>query len=114
MEKRKHLRIGMDNLSVDVNDGVGLFQGTVSDISRFGVRLSDLPKRLNGSVKKMTIVVSGKKHHFKMMVKPRWYSDDSGRKTVGAEILHTSWEWTEFVMRYEPVIVPDVWDEIRL
>jgi hypothetical protein len=114
MEKRKHQRIGMENISVDVADGVGAFQGMVSDISRFGVRLINLPKRLNGSVKKMTIVVSAKGQYFKMNARPRWYADDGATKSVGAEILKAPWGWTEFVIGFEPVIHKDVWSEIRL
>jgi hypothetical protein len=114
MEKRRHPRIAMDRISVDVADGVGVFQGMVSDISRFGVCLTDLPKRLNGSVKKMTIVVSAKGQHFKMNTRPRWYADDGATKSVGAEILNTPLGWTEFVMDFEPAMHKDVWGLIRL
>jgi hypothetical protein len=86
----------------------------VSDISRFGVCMTDLPKRLNGSVKKMAIVVSAKRQHFKMNVRPRWYMDDGSGKSVGAEILNALPDWTEFVMKFEPVFQNDTWDEIRL
>jgi hypothetical protein len=114
MEKRKHPRIAMDNISVDVTDGVGAFRGLVSDISRFGVCLTDLPKKLNGRVNKMIVVVSAKSQHFKMSIKPRWYTDGGVTKSVGAEILNAPWGWTEFVMDFEPVIQKDVWGEIRL
>jgi hypothetical protein len=114
MEKRKHPRIGIENISVDVADEVGAFQGMVSEISRFGVCLTNLPKRLNLSVKKMTIVVSVKGQHFKMNARPRWYTDDGATKSVGAEILKTPWGWTEFVIGLEPIIHKDVWSEIRL
>jgi hypothetical protein len=114
MEKRIHPRISMDNISVDVTDGVGSFRGLVSDISRFGVCLTDLPKKLNGSVSKMIVVVSAKEQHFKMSIKPRWYTDGGVTKSVGALILNAPLGWTEFVMGFEPVIQKDVWGEIRL
>ena len=114
MEKRRHPRMGIDNLSVDVADGVGVFQGQVADISRFGVCLTDLPEKLNASVKNMTIVISTKKQHFKMTAQPRWYTDGEGTKSLGAEIVNIPLAWTEFVMGFEPLLPKDVWGEIRL
>jgi hypothetical protein len=114
MEKRQHLRIAMESLSVDVADGVGFFQGAVSDVSRFGVCMTDLPKRLNGDATKMTIVISGKSGHFKMNVRPRWYTHGGVRKSVGVEIIDAAPDWREFVMSFEPVLQKDVWGEIRL
>jgi hypothetical protein len=107
MDRRGHLRIAMDHLSADVSDGVGLFQGMVSDLSRSGIRITDLPKRLNGNVRKMTIVVSDEKNHFKMAISPRWYSEEGWRKSIGAEIINIPWEWTNFVMSFEPAIEKD-------
>jgi len=114
MEKRKHLRIAMENLSVDIADGVGFFQGMVSDVSRFGICMTDLPKRINGDAEKMTIVVSGRAGHFKMNVRPRWYTRGSARRSVGVEIMDVPWGWNEFVKNFEPVFHKDVWDQIRL
>jgi hypothetical protein len=113
MEKRKHPRMGMSNLSVDVADGIGIYLGMVSNISRTGLSMTDLPKRFNGSVKKMTIIVSAKGRHFKMNVSPIWYSDEGSTKSVGVEIFTPSPNWIEFVMKFEPVR-QDVWGEIRL
>ena len=118
MEKRQHLRIAMENLSVDVSDGAGFFQGMVSDISRFGMCLTDLPKRVNGDAEKITIVVSRRGIHFRMNVRPRWYThtDGGARKSFGAEILAAPLGWTEFVMNYEPLqfLCKDASGEIRL
>jgi hypothetical protein len=114
MEKREHPRMTIKDISVDVAVGAGVFRGMISDISRFGVCMTDLPKRLNGSVKKMTIVVSAKGQHFKMNVKPRWYTEGGVTKSVGSEILNPPWGWTEFVMVFEPAIQKDVWDKFRL
>ncbi len=52
MKQRNHPRLEIKNLSVDASDGVGFFQGMISDVSRFGVCLTDLPKKLNGKAKK--------------------------------------------------------------
>jgi hypothetical protein len=114
MEKRKYPRMGIRSLSVDVSDGVGFFPGVVSDVSRVGLGMSDLSKRLNGDVKKMTIVVSARGEHFKMNVQPKWSTQDGPRKSVGVEIMSAPYGWTEFVMNFEPVFHDDVWGEVRL
>lgn len=71
MKQRNHPRLEIKNLSVDASDGVGFFQGVISDVSRFGVCLTDLPKKLNRKAKIMTVVVSGQGKNFKMSVRPR-------------------------------------------
>ena len=114
MEKRKHLRIAMENLSVDIADGVGFFQGMVSDVSRFGICMTDLPKRINGDAEKMTIVVSGRAGHFKMNVRPRWYTQGGARRFVGVEIMDVPRDWIEFVMNFEALLHNDIKGEIRL
>jgi hypothetical protein len=116
MEKRKHLRIAMDNLSVDVSDGVGFFQGKVADISRFGVCMTDLPKHLSGDAKKMTIVVSGTGSHFKMEARPQWYTHGGVMKSVGVEFLIIPKGWAKFVMNLEPVwlLADDIWAGIHI
>ena len=115
MDKRNHPRIDLNNLFVDASDGVGFFQGVVSDVSRFGVCVSDLPKRLDGRAKKMTIIVNGQGHNFKMNVRPRWSSNNGASKSVGVEILNPPWGWTEFVMGLEPKMEhDDVWASVSL
>lgn len=114
MEKRNHPRIAIKNLSVDASDGVGFFQGMIADASRFGVCVMGLPKKMNGSAKKMTIIVNGKGHNFKMNVRPKWTTTDGVSKFVGAEILNPPWGWTEFIMNHEPKIEDDVWGVVRM
>ena len=113
-EHRKYHRIEVDGFSADISDGVGFFPGVISDISRFGMLMSDLPKRINESTKRMTIVVSGHGKNFKMLVRPKWTESGGLRKKVGFEIINTPWEWTEFVMQMEPEIDDEVWDVINL
>jgi hypothetical protein len=111
MEKRRYQRIAIENLSVDVADGVGFFQGMVSDISRSGICMTDLSERLNGDVKKMTVVVSGKGANFRMNVRPRWYTHGGVRKIVGVEMINAPVGWAEFVIGVEPVFQQDILDE---
>lgn len=108
MEKRYYQRIPVQRFSIDASDGEGFFQGMVENVSRFGICIKNLPKRINNKAKKIMIVVAGEGYNFKMNVRPRWSTFDNRDKSIGAEIINPPWAWTEFVMSMEPKI-DDVW-----
>lgn len=115
MDKREHRRVEMQGLSGDISDGIGFFPGIISDISRYGMRITDLPKRVNSNARRMTVVVSGHGRNFKMLVHPKWTEETGLRKMVGFEIVNTPWEWTDFVMKNEPKPADEnVWDVINI
>jgi hypothetical protein len=114
MEKRKNLRIPMKNLWVDIADGVGFSQGVVSDVSRFGICMTGMPKRLNGDAERMTVVVSGNVGRFTLNVKTKWHTYGGTRRFVGVEIMDVPGDWIEFVSNSEALIHKDVKGEIRL
>lgn len=99
MDKRNHRRIPLRNLSVDASDGFGFSQGKISDISKFGICMTDLPKSFCGQANSVTAIISGQGKYFKMIVHPRWSSTDDDSQSVGAEIIDPPSTWTEFVMR---------------
>ena len=103
MERRKQPRIMIDDLSVDINDGKGFYQGRVTDISKTGLCMEDLPKHINTEAKRLTVVVSGKGGHFRLIVCPKWYTQGNADKIIGGEILTSSWMWEDFVSRLEPL-----------
>jgi hypothetical protein len=107
MENRKYQRLQTKNLSVDVADGNGFFQGRVSDISRVGMCLTHLHKSLNGNEKILTILVSVEEKNFKMNVRPKWYGQGTTTKSIGVEIISVQKEWTEFVENFEPALPKD-------
>ena len=113
MEKRRHQRIEVDNFDADISDGLGFFGGTISDISRFGMKVDNVAKRLNDNAKQLSIVISGMGKNFKVKAKPRWTVHQPASKSVGIEIIHAPFGWTEFVMGLEPA-KDDVWGEMQL
>ena len=113
-EHRKYHRMDVEGFNADISDGIGFFPGVISDVSRFGILMKDLPKRLDDSARKMTVVVSGHGKNFKMLVRPKWSRQTGLRKKVGFEIINSPWEWTQFVMKMEPDVSDDVWDVINL
>ncbi len=102
MEHRKHPRISTKSLEIDISDGKGFFSGSVNNISRFGLLVSDLPLKLKSDADIFTAIINSQKGNFKMFLKPMWENEDGLRKTVGLEIESCSWGWTEFVMDLEP------------
>ena len=99
MDKRNHRRIPLRNLSVDASDGFGFSQGKISDISKFGICMTDLPKSFCGQASSMTAIISGQGKYFKMIVLPRWANTDDESQSVGAEIIDPPSNWTEFVVK---------------
>ena len=85
----------------DVFDGKGVFSGTVEDLSRKGIQLKNIPKRLNDKVKKFSVVVSDGARSFKLLARPRWTRKRSISQTLGVEIVKAPLGWTEFVMSLE-------------
>lgn len=110
MDNRDCQRVGIDGFCADVSDGEGFFPGMISDISRFGMCMSDLPKRLNDKTRKMIVVVSGPGVNIKMAVRPKWTVETGLQKMVGVEILNTPWAWTEFVSSFESEPEDEVWE----
>ena len=113
MDKRRHPRMAVDGLTVDLSDGRGFFNGTVGDLSRFGLLVENVPKRLDEMAPIYSVIVSGRGHNFKMKARLRWSVRQSISKKVGIEILKASWGWTEFVMQFEPK-PDDVWGTLEL
>ena len=109
MENRKCPRVAMKNITVEVSDGVGVFSGNVPNLSRSGLYITDLPKKVNEAAKIMTVVVSGHRQFFKMNVKPKWSTTDNLTKCIGVQIVNISVDWTKFIMRIEPVFPDDLW-----
>ncbi len=101
MDNRECCRIEVEGLNADISDGVGCFPGLVSDVSRYGICMTDLPRRLNHKKRKMTVVVYGHGKNFKMLVRPKWSTETGIRKMVGFEVLSTPWAWTDFVREME-------------
>ncbi len=52
MNKRRHQRVEVQNLVANLSDGVECFSGTVSNISRLGMLLNDIPQRPKSQGKK--------------------------------------------------------------
>jgi hypothetical protein len=111
MDNRRHQRVETANMVADLSDGKGFFSGAVSNISRFGILLEDIPNKLNGQAENLSIVISANNRNFKVSGIAQWVSEDRYRKKMGVKILDAPWNWTEFVRECEP-IDDDVWGSV--
>lgn len=103
MNQRKHPRIIITHIEADISDGRGFYTGTVQDISRFGLSISNIPKRLDTSADIYSVILDGPGTHFKLLARPIWEQEDGMSKTIGAQIENSPWTWTEYVMHHEPL-----------
>jgi hypothetical protein len=103
MNRRRHQRIEVPDLVADVSDGIASFSGNVSDVSRYGMLLDDIPGKFNEKTKRLSIVLSVNGIYFKKMRGiPRWASRNNLRKRMGIHIPKASPSWTVFVKNLEP------------
>lgn len=109
MDKRKNHRIEINDLTVDVSDGIGFCTGSANDISKFGLGLVNMSKKFGKEAKRLTVVITAEDKVFKMNVKPRWDLAEGLSKKIGAEIEQAPWEWTEFVLEHDDQKEQDVW-----
>lgn len=73
-------------MRIDVSDGIGCCSGEVRDISRLGMCLVDLAKRVGRDTDAYTVVASKDGKHFKFRVRPRWQVAGQLNKKMGVEI----------------------------
>ena len=68
MEKRKHTRIVVRNMQIDISDGIGCCSGTVRDISQLGLCLTDLAKRFGKNIDAYTVVASSEDRYYRVTI----------------------------------------------
>ena len=102
MSKRRHQRVEVQNLVANLSDGVDSFSGTVSNVSRLGMLLNDIPQRFKNYENKLSIIVSAKGKDIKMQVEPKWVSGNKSETKIGLVILDPPFAWTVFAMICEP------------
>lgn len=76
--------------------------GTVSNISRNGLLLNDIPQTFKSRSKKLTILVSAKGKTLTMQIEPKWLQGHEAIRKMGAVILDPPLDWTLFVLIREP------------
>ena len=101
MERRRHDRITMHHLLANLSDGHGFFSATIADVSRFGIRIANVSRKLNSNALFYWIVFATRKQHFKLKVRPAWTKAQPPAQHIGLEIIHVPLGWLEFIMESE-------------
>jgi hypothetical protein len=97
MDQRHYPRIQYRDLTAKAGDNKSFFQGTVKNISQFGLCVSDLPAEIDDNLRVWSLLVNGDNMVHKLSVSPRWSVITGQKKSVGVEILDPPLGWTEFV-----------------
>jgi len=112
--KREYFRMDIQRMEADISDDIGFCSAHVKDVSRFGIRLSELPRKLHIKGDKFLMVISDQQGHlFKVHAQGKW-AEEQGIDMVllGAEIKEAPWAWTGFVSAIEPT-KNDIWGFFR-
>ncbi len=105
MEHRKHPRLNTTGMEVCIADNVGFSTGTIKDISRFGVCITDLPRQLQPANNSVTAVISAKEKQFKLLLKPQWEKREGLTVATGAIIDDAPWGWATMVMQLRHLLL---------
>ncbi len=96
-ENRTHPRFSIKNMSVDISDGRGFFAGAVGDISRFGLCMKLVSKKLRAKGIYFSIVASKNGKYFQMTVVPCWNCISGYTQDIGVRIIQSPPEWEQYI-----------------
>ena len=102
MERRKHPRLNAISMEADISDKIGFSTGTIKDISRFGICITDIPRKLQSKNNSITVIISSKGKRFKLLLKPQWEKQEGLTLVAGASFDNAPWDWTAMIIKLEP------------
>lgn len=102
MEQRQHIRTKIIGTEIYISDGAGFCQATLKNFSRFGLCITDIPRKIHTEDGYFTAVISEDNLNFKLKVEGKWMLKNGPSTMVGAAIENVPWDWTEMVMKHEP------------
>lgn len=85
------------SMDADISDGTLVFDGTVSNASRQGILLLNVPKKFDFYSSKCAAVVNSAGKNFKLLMKPRWSKVQGERKDIGFQIISPPLNWIRFI-----------------
>lgn len=85
----------------DISDGTLVFYGTVSNITRTGFMISDVPPQFDFYSSKWVAIINGIEKSVKLLIKPRWSKTLGIRKEVGFQIISPPLNWVKFINKLD-------------
>ncbi|PIE59227.1 MAG: hypothetical protein CSA32_05115 [Desulfobulbus propionicus] len=101
MEKRIYKRMAVPSAQVNASVGKKVFQGRVTDVSRFGFAACDFTPMLKEGSRTMKVVLDVGQKKFKMDVVVCWDHVYGSHQSMGAQIKSSSAEWLMYVASLE-------------
>ncbi len=108
MEKRKYLRLNTAGMEVNISDRFGFSTGTIKDISRFGVCIADLPRKLQTKDNIVVAIISANGQQYKLLLKPQWEKQDGLTIVTGTKIDGVPRDWMQMILQMEQSYNPNV------
>jgi len=90
-------------LATTIGAGNFMFEGMVANISRNGLKVTDLPMRFNPREKKISTIIATPQGNFKVDVRSTWVKKTGYSQDVGFEIISFDSEWMHLMDRLDPV-----------
>ncbi len=102
--KRKHERVELRGLIVDIADGHRVFDGMIEDISAGGFKITQVPSKFDLIPRNYVAVISGYRKNFKVIIQPCWTkkADNEYYMEIGFKIIQPPWAWVEFIQDMLP------------
>ncbi|MBU0680024.1 MAG: hypothetical protein KKD73_01250 [Proteobacteria bacterium] len=79
------------------SDGTHVFRGLVSNISKTGLKITDIPSKFIPATKKYATIVSSTDHKFKFKILPVWFDYTGHRLEIGFKIVSPPAGWLTFL-----------------
>jgi hypothetical protein len=90
------------SMASTLSDGRFFFEGAVTNVSKSGIKVSEIPKQFDPGAGQCTAIVVGQGKNIKLLVCPCWYTEDGLHKEVGFKILSSPTEWALFLSEIAP------------
>jgi hypothetical protein len=101
MEQRAYNRFNTVDMKIDISDKVGSITGNVKDVSRYGVCVTNMPRKLFTHKNGVTAIISMREKRFRLQLIPQWEKQSGLSMVTGAIIDDAPSDWTKMVMLLE-------------
>ncbi len=91
-----------------IADGNMLFEGMVSNISRNGLKVVDLPTKCRMKAKEYKAVISAKGRNYRLSLYPVWMEKNGMHIEVGFKIVTPTADWYLLLKELDPP-ERDIW-----
>ena len=79
------------------SDGVNIFRGLVSNISKTGIKVTNITIKFLPATQKYPTVVSTNEQKFKFMILPVWFNQTGRKLEIGFKIVSPPVGWISYI-----------------